>query len=81
MIIDILSQKESKMEFIANLFPYLHLAILIAGVFLLVFVKRKYPKVRNFELIIVFILFFILVVIFTEPGLDLLKRLILYIQI
>ena len=48
------------MEFIANLFPYLHLAILIAGVFLLVFVKRKYPKVRNFELIIVFILFFIL---------------------
>jgi Mn2+/Fe2+ NRAMP family transporter len=69
------------MEFIANLFPYLHLAILIAGVFLLVFVKRKYPKVRNFELIIVFILFFILVVIFTEPGLDLLKRLILYIQI
>ncbi|PKN93945.1 MAG: hypothetical protein CVU43_24670, partial [Chloroflexi bacterium HGW-Chloroflexi-5] len=63
------------MEFIANLFPYLHLVILIAGVFLLVFVKRKYPKVRNFELIIVFILFFILVVIFTEPGLDLLKRL------
>ena len=69
------------MEFVANLFPYLDLVILIAGVFLLVFVKRKYPKVRNFELIIVFILFFILVVIFTEPGLDLLKRLILYIQI
>ena len=69
------------MEFIAGLFPFLHLAILIGGVFLLVFVKRKYPQVRNFELIIVFILFLILIVIFTEPGLDLLKRFILYIQI
>jgi hypothetical protein len=69
------------MEFIANLFPFLHLVILIAGAFLLVFVKRKYPKVHNFELILVFLLFFIMVAIFTEPGLDLLKRLILYIQI
>lgn len=69
------------MEFIASLFPYLHLAILIAGVFLLVFVKRKYPQVHNFELILIFILFFILVAIFTEPGLDLLQRLMLYIQI
>ena len=69
------------MEFIASLFPFLHLVILIAGVFLLVFVKRKYPKVHNFELILVFILFFVLVVIFTEPGLELLKKLILHIQI
>ena len=69
------------MEFIASLFPFLHLVILIVGVFLLVFVKRKYPKVHNFELILVFILFFVLVAIFTEPGLELLKKLILHIQI
>lgn len=69
------------MELIKNLFPFLHLAVLIAGIILLVFVKRKYPKVRSSELIIVFILFFILVVIFTEPGLDLLKRFISYIQV
>ena len=63
------------MEFIPNLFPFMHLIALIAGVIVLLFVKRKYPKVRNSELIIVFILFFILVAIFTEPGLDLLKDL------
>lgn len=69
------------MEFIQNLFPFLHLVVLIAGGFLLLFVKRKYPKVRNLELIMVFILFFILVAIFTEPGLDLIKRLISFIQV
>lgn len=69
------------MELITNLFPFLHLAVLIAGIILLFYVKRKYPKVLNIELIIVFILFLILVVIFTEPGLDLLKRFISYIQV
>jgi Mn2+/Fe2+ NRAMP family transporter len=69
------------MELFLIFFPFLHLVALIAGGIVLLIVKRKYPKVRNSELIIVFILFFILVAIFTEPGLDLIKRLISLIQV
>jgi len=43
-------------------------------------VKRKYPKVRNSELIAVFILFLILVAVFTEQGLDWIKRLMILLQ-
>ena len=68
------------MELITNLFPILHIIVIIAGIILLIFVKKKYSKVRDAELIIVFILFFILVLIFTEPGMDVLKKLISYIQ-
>ena len=64
-----------------KLFPFVHLFALIAGGMILLFVKRKYQKVRNAELIIVFILLFILVTIFTEPGLDLIKRFISFIQV
>lgn len=69
------------MELFLKFFPFLHLVALIAGGIVLLIVKRKYPKVRNSELIIVFILFFILVAIFTEPGMDLIKRLISLIQV
>jgi hypothetical protein len=64
-----------------KLFPFVHLFALAAGVVILLFVKRKFPKVRNSELIIVYILFFILVAVFSEPGLDLLKRFINFIQV
>jgi len=64
-----------------KLFPFVHLLALIAGVIILLFVKRKYKQVRNLELIIVFILYLILVAIFTEPGMDLIKRLISLIQV
>lgn len=73
--------EENKMEFITSLFPIIHVIVIIAGIVLLVFVKKKYPRVRNLELIAVFILFLILVLIFTEPGMDLLKRLISYLQV
>ena len=69
------------MELFLKLFPFLHLIVLIAGGILLLFVKRKYPQIRNSELIIVFILFFVLVALFTDPGLDLLKKFINYIQV
>ena len=62
-------------------FSLLHVIVIIAGIILLVFVKKKYPRVRTIELIIVFILFFILVLIFTEPGMDFLKKLISYMQV
>jgi Ca2+/Na+ antiporter len=64
-----------------KLFPFVHLLALIAGVIILLFVKRKYKQVRNLELIIVFILYLILVAIFTEPGMDLIKRFINFIQV
>jgi len=69
------------MEFIPNLFPFLHVIILIAGIIVLLFIKRKYPKVKNYELIVVFVLFLILIAVFSEPGLDLLKRFINFIQV
>ncbi|PKN10650.1 MAG: hypothetical protein CVU72_00485 [Deltaproteobacteria bacterium HGW-Deltaproteobacteria-7] len=62
-------------------FPFVHLSVLIAVSVILLIVKRKYRKVRNVELIVVFILFFMLVAIFTEPGLDLIKKLISLIQV
>ena len=64
-----------------KLFPFVHLFALAAGVIILLFVKRRYPKVRNWELIIVYILFFLLVAVFSEPGLDLIKRFINFIQV
>lgn len=64
-----------------KLFPLVHLFALVGGVIILLFVKRKFPQVRNSELIIVFILYLILVALFTEPGLDLLKRFINFIQV
>jgi len=72
-----LVRKESQMK----LFPFVHLFALAAGVVILLFVKRRYPKVRNWELIIVYILFFLLVAVFSEPGLDLIKRFINFIQV
>ena len=69
------------MEPFLKLFPFLHLMVLIAGGIILLFLKRRYPHLRNIELIIVFILFLVLVAVFTEPGLDLIKRLISLIQV
>ena len=45
-----------------------HLIALVIGVFLLWIIKRKYKKIRNRELIIIFILFVILVALFTASG-------------
>jgi Kef-type K+ transport system membrane component KefB len=58
-----------------------HILALIIGVFLLWLVKRKYRKIHNRELFIVFILFLILVAIFTAPGMDLIKKFINFIQV
>ena len=58
-----------------------HLIALVIGVFLLWIIKRKYKKIRNRELIIIFILFVLLVAIFTAPGMDMIKRFINFIQV
>jgi hypothetical protein len=58
-----------------------HLIALVVGVILLWIIKRRFKKIHNRELIIVFILFLILIAIFTAPGMDLIKRFINFIQV
>lgn len=58
-----------------------HLIALVMGGIVLWIIKRKFKKIRNYELIIAFILFVILVAIFTDLGMDLVKRLINLIQV
>lgn len=62
-----------------NYFP--HLIVLIIGCIILWILKRKYKKINNRELIIVFILLVILVAIFTELGMDMIKRFISLLQV
>lgn len=62
-----------------NYFP--HLFALIIGCIVLWILKRKYKKLRNRELIIIFILLIILIAIFTERGMDLIKSFISFIQV
>jgi hypothetical protein len=58
-----------------------HLLALVVSCIVLWIIKRKYKKIRNRELIIVFILILILIALFTEMGMDLIKRFINFIQI
>lgn len=58
-----------------------HLFAFAVGCLVLWIIKRKYKKIHNRELIIVFILFLILIAIFTELGMDLIKRFINFIQL
>ncbi len=58
-----------------------HLFAFIVGCIVLWIIRRKYKKISNRELIIVFILFIILIAIFTELGMDLIKRFINIIQL
>lgn len=57
-------------------FPFIHLIALVVGGVILFVVKRKYQKMRIIELIIIFILYFILVALFTEPVLNLTRKLV-----
>ena len=58
-----------------------HLIVLLAGGVMLFLIKRKYTKISNGELIVIFILLTILVAIFTDKGIDLAKRVIDLIQV
>ena len=63
-----------------NNFPFIHLTALVVGGIALFMVKRKYQKIRIIELIIIFILYFILVALFTDPVLNLARKLISLLQ-
>ncbi|HUN54186.1 MAG TPA: hypothetical protein VMU29_03425 [Smithella sp.] len=58
-----------------------HLTVLVAGCIILWLIKRKYKKMRVHELIIILILMVILVALFTDSGIDLVKRFINMIQV
>jgi hypothetical protein len=61
-------------------FPFIHLMALVVGGIALFMVKRKYQKMRIIELTIIFILYFILVALFTDPVLNLARKLISLLQ-
>jgi hypothetical protein len=62
-------------------FPFIHLIALVVGGIILLIVKRKYPKMRIIEMVGIFILYFILVALFTEQVLNLARKLISLIQL
>ena len=57
-------------------FPFIHLIALVVGGVILFMVKIKYKKMRIIELIIIFVLYFVLVALFTEPVLNLTRKLV-----
>lgn len=69
------------MDVFLKLFPFLHLAVLIVGGIILLIIKTRYRNIRNFYLILVFILLCILIALFTEPAFDLAKEFISFIQV
>jgi hypothetical protein len=58
-----------------------HLIALVIGGIVLWIIKSKYKKMRNRELVIIFILFVMLVALFTDLGMVLVKRFISLIQV
>ncbi len=63
-----------------NKFSFIHLTAFIAGAIIILMVKRKYKKLRIIELVLILILYFVLVLLFTEPVLNLIKNLISHWQ-
>ncbi len=64
-----------------NNFPLIHLIALIIGGIILLIIKRKYQKLRIIEMIGIFILYFILVAIFTDPVINIARKIISFIQV
>ena len=62
-------------------FPFIHILVLIISGFVLFILKKKYRQIRTSELIMIFILVFVLVAIFTDTGIDLVRSLIAVIQV
>lgn len=55
-------------------FPWVNMIALVAGGLLLLFLKQKFPKIRRGEVVLIFVLYALLVVLFTEPVVILIKR-------
>lgn len=67
---------DEKQEILMSSFPYVHLFALIAGGFIVFMVNRKYNKMTSTEIILILVLFASLVILFTEPVVNLIKRLL-----
>ncbi len=57
-------------------FPLVNMIALVAGGLLLLFIKQKYRKIRTGEAVLIFVLYALLMVLFTEPVVNLIKRLV-----
>ncbi|MBN1665064.1 MAG: hypothetical protein JW943_15815 [Deltaproteobacteria bacterium] len=62
-------------------FPLIQLIALVLGGIILYTLKRTYQQIRNVELIVIFILYFMLIAILTEPGLEFARRLVELMQV
>jgi hypothetical protein len=58
-----------------------HLIIFVAGCIILWIMKKKYKEISNLETITIFILMVLLIALFTENGIALVKRLMDFIQL
>ena len=59
-----------------NSLSLVHLIALLAGIIIILLIRKKYPKMRKTELIGIIILYVALVLIFTEPVVNLIKELL-----
>lgn len=59
-----------------NSFPFVHLIALVAGGLIVFMVHKKYEKITAKEIILIMVLYACLVVLFTEPVVNLIKRLL-----
>lgn len=60
-----------------NSFPFVHLIALVAGGMIVFMVNKKYEKITSVEIILILVLYSMLVVLFTEPVVNLIKNLII----
>jgi len=57
-------------------FPFVHLIALVAGGIIVFMVNKKYEKITSTEIILILVLYASLVILFTEPVVNLIKRLL-----
>jgi len=57
-----------------NSFPVVHLMALVIGGFIIYMVQKKYQKITSTEIILILVLYACLVVLFTEPVVNFIKR-------
>jgi hypothetical protein len=56
-------------------FSLAHLIALIAGIIVIFSIRRRYRKIKTKELVIIIALYVVLVLLFTEPIVNLIKKL------
>jgi hypothetical protein len=59
-----------------NSLSLMHLIALIAGIILILLIRRRYRKISTTELAVIIALYAALVLLFTEPIVNLIKKLL-----